>query len=125
LARADVSEGSLVKAAAVRALLRQRAVQSGLVDEFADSAGIDGAIEELLEQEVKTPELPTEDECLRFYQDNLKKFRSGDIVYVRHILCAITPGAPLELLRHKAEPTLHDLMHERERFAELAREYSN
>jgi peptidyl-prolyl cis-trans isomerase C len=116
---------AIAKAAAVRELLRQRAIETGLLEEFADDAEVDAAIEALLEREVKTPELPVQEECLRFYQANQQKFRSGEIVFARHILFAITPGAPLEMIRAKAEQTLQELMHHPERFAEFAGEYSN
>lgn len=121
----DVSAEAIAKAAAVRELLRQRAMEKGLLEVDADDTAVDSAIEKLLEQEVKTPELPTREECQRFYDANLQKFQSGEIVYARHILFAVTPGAPLEMIRTKAEQTLHDLMHQPERFSEFAREYSN
>jgi len=124
-AREDVSPDAIARAAAVRELLRQRAVEKGLLETDADHATVDDAIEELLEQEVNIPELPTREECLRFYNANLQKFQSGEIVYARHILFAVTPGAPLDLIRTRAEQTLHELMHNPDRFSELAHECSN
>jgi peptidyl-prolyl cis-trans isomerase C len=124
-AREDVSPDAIARAAAVRELLRQRAVEKGLLESDADHTKVDDAIEELLEQEVIIPELPAREECLRFYNANLQKFQSGEIVYARHILFAVTPGAPLELIRAKAEQTLHELMHNPDHFSDLARECSN
>ena len=54
------------EAAAVRDLLRQRALAIGLVADGADAGEVDLAIERLLEREVKTPE-PTDEECRRHY----------------------------------------------------------
>ncbi len=119
------SPEAVARAAAVRELLRQRAIEMGLLGTDADETTADAAIEELLEQEVETPELPTREECLRFYNSNLQMFQSGELVYARHILFAVTPGAPLEMIRSKAEQTLHELLHSPERFSQLAREYSN
>jgi peptidyl-prolyl cis-trans isomerase C len=51
-------------AAAVRELLRQRAVDLGLVAADADEAEADAGIERLLEREVQVPE-PGEAECRR------------------------------------------------------------
>ena len=71
-----------------------------------------------------TPE-PTDEECSRFYATHLDQFSSGDLVYARHILFAVTPGAPLQAIRAKAEETLLTLQREPERFEALARECSN
>jgi peptidyl-prolyl cis-trans isomerase C len=112
------------RAAAVRELLRQRAVAAGLLDAGAGEDFVNEAIEALLEREVRTPE-PDEAECRRWYDAQPEAFRSGDLVFVRHILFAVTPGVPVEALRRKAEETLHALRKDPERFAELAAELSN
>jgi len=112
------------RAAAVRELLRQRAVAAGLLDAGAGEDFVNEAIEALLEREVRTPE-PDEAECRRWYNAQPEAFRSGDLVFVRHILFAVTPGVPVEALRRKAEETLHALRKDPERFAELAAELSN
>jgi peptidyl-prolyl cis-trans isomerase C len=109
---------------AVRSLLRSRAVEQGLLRDQHDEAGVTAAIELLLEREVVTPE-PTDEECSRFYATHLDQFSSGDLVYARHILFAVTPGAPLQAIRAKAEETLLALQREPERFEALARECSN
>ena len=54
------------RTAAVRELLRQRAVVLGLIAASASEAG-DDILERLLDLEVSTPD-PTEEECRRFYQ---------------------------------------------------------
>jgi peptidyl-prolyl cis-trans isomerase C len=112
------------RASAVRELLRQRAVAAGLLADDAGEDFVNEAIEALLEREVRTPE-PEEDECRRWYDAHPEAFRSGDLVFVRHILFAVTPGVPVEPLRRKAEETLHELHRHPERFADLAAERSN
>lgn len=111
-------------AEAVRLLLVQRAVQVGLCDAGADAHTAEAAIEQLLDREAPTPE-PTEAECRRYYAAHTADYRSGDLVFARHILFAVTPGAPIELLRRKAEDTLHEVRAHPDRFAALARERSN
>jgi peptidyl-prolyl cis-trans isomerase C len=108
----------------IRALLRSRALEQGLISEQHNEADVTAAIEVLLEQEVVTPE-PTDEECSRFYAMHLDQFSPGDLVYARHILFAVTPGAPLQAIRAKAEETLLTLQREPERFETLARECSN
>jgi peptidyl-prolyl cis-trans isomerase C len=112
-------------AAAVRELLRQRAVALGLLDGAGiDAAGVDAAIERVLEREVKTPE-PSEAECRTYYEANAARFTSGELVAARHILFQVTPGTPVQVLRAKAEAVLSELLRAPDRFAALARECSN
>jgi len=111
-------------AAAAHELLRQRALSLGMVTGDADAEAVDAAIERLLEREVKTPE-PTETECRQYYDANAKRFVSGELVAARHILFQLTPGAPVNALRAKAELTLSELMEAPERFEQLAKACSN
>jgi peptidyl-prolyl cis-trans isomerase C len=108
----------------VRSLLRLRAIEQGLLQEQDDEVTLSAAIETLLDRDVATPD-PTEEECARFYATHLEQFSSGDLVYARHILFAVAPGAPLQALRAKAEETLLALQLDCTRFAALARECSN
>lgn len=112
------------EAAAARELLRQRAVATGLATGDADDAAVEAAIERLLEREVAIPE-PTEPECRRFYDANLARYKSGELVAARHILFQITEGAPLPALRARAEGALGEVLRDPARFADLARECSN
>lgn len=91
--------------AAVRELLRQRAVRYELLAADAEGEAVTAGIERLLEREVTTPS-PTVEECRRHYEAHREAFRSGDIVFARHILFQIAPGSSVNLVRAKAEQTL-------------------
>ncbi|MFN3861508.1 MAG: peptidylprolyl isomerase [Roseateles sp.] len=96
-------------------LLRQRAMQLGLLDADdptpeagAISEAASAAIEALLAQELAGPE-PDEAACRRHYEANAKHFAQGERLQVRHILFAVTPGVDVGLLRQKAEGHLIEL----------------
>jgi peptidyl-prolyl cis-trans isomerase C len=111
--------------AAVRELLRQRAVAVGLLDATAeDDAAVDEAVEALMEKEVATP-VPTEAECRRYYEQNPAEFESGDLVHARHILFQVTPQVNVPQMRARAEEALNTLLAEPDRFAAMAAELSN
>jgi peptidyl-prolyl cis-trans isomerase C len=121
----DAAPWPSAELAAVRELLRQRAIACGLLaDGAADEAAVSGAIEKLLEQEVTTPE-PTEPECRRYYDAHSDSFRSGDLVLARHILFQVTQGAPIAQIRARAEQVLGELLAAPDRFGDVAREMSN
>jgi peptidyl-prolyl cis-trans isomerase C len=84
----------------------------------------DERIEELLELEVADAE-PGEEECRRYYERNSGRFSCGELVEASHILFALTPRVPPERLRGKAAEVHAMAARDPQRFAELAREYSN
>ena len=108
----------------LRELLARRAADLGLLAVEASESEVDAAIERLLDREVVTPE-PTDEECSRYYALHPEEFTSGDLVFARHILFAVTPGAPLALIRTKAENVLEELRSDPSHFADLAARYSN
>ncbi|MGH7090199.1 MAG: peptidylprolyl isomerase, partial [Stellaceae bacterium] len=110
--------------AAVRELLRQRAVATGLLAAGANDAEVEAAIERLLEQEVPVP-APGEAECRRYYDGHPNEFRSGDLAFVHHILFQVTPGVPVNPVRAIAERTLMAVLADPGDFAAQARELSN
>jgi peptidyl-prolyl cis-trans isomerase C len=110
--------------AAVRELLRQRAVAVELLAEDAGGDQVDAAVEALLAREVATP-TPTDAECRRYYDQHSQEFESGDLVHVRHILFQVTPRVNVPEMRARAEQALNELLREPERFAAMARELSN
>lgn len=103
----------------LRQVLLQEAQRLGI-----GGAGEDERIEGLFAREVQVPQAD-EAACLRYYQANTERFRSGDMVEARHILFQVTPSAPLELLRETAGLILAELQVRPGRFEELARQYSN
>ncbi|MDE2377912.1 peptidylprolyl isomerase [Bradyrhizobium sp.] len=111
--------------AAVRELLRQRAIAVGVIDSDTRNEGeVSAAIETLLRQEVRTPE-PIEAECRRYYEHHRHEFESGELVHARHILFQVAPGVNVGALREHAEQTLNELLGQPERFAAVALELSN
>ncbi len=121
----DVERWPSAELAAVRELLRQRAIARGFLStDIDDNHEIEGAIERLLGEEVQVP-TPTEAECRRYYETRHKEFTSGDLVHARHILLQVTPGVDVAQLRARAERTLVELLQTPERFAAMACELSN
>jgi peptidyl-prolyl cis-trans isomerase C len=120
----DPAGNASPQAAAVRELLRQRAVAAGLAAPDVSGEPADAAIERLLEKEVTTPE-PGEEECRRYYDAHPAEFASGELAFARHILFQVTPGAPVPAIRAKAELTLGELSKDASKFEPLARELSN
>jgi peptidyl-prolyl cis-trans isomerase C len=110
------------RALVVRELLTQRARATGLL--AADAEIDDDAIDQLLAMECATP-LPSEDECRRYYTANAAKFRSPDLVFARHILFALPPGAAMASIRARAEQSLRELKQHPDRFEALAASQSN
>jgi peptidyl-prolyl cis-trans isomerase C len=119
------AEDTTRELAAARELLRQRAVEVGLLEPGETSeAAASQALEALLAREVVTPE-PTEEECRRYYEGHPQEFQSGDLVHARHILFQVTPSVRVPEIRGRAEQTLNELLREPERFAAVAAELSN
>ncbi len=117
-------------------LLRQRAVDAGLLADTTDparpvapapDAAARDAIEALLDAEVVSPE-PGEAECLRHYEANRNRWIVGQALHVRHILFAVTPGVNVHALAQRAETALLELSRKgvpAGRFEQLAAELSN
>ena len=118
------AKGTAPELAAVRELLRQRAIELRLLAPDAGDDAVEAGIERLLEREVKTPS-PSEEECRRYYEAHRHRFRSGDLVSVRHILFQVAPGSPLQLIREQAEETLAQLLAAPDEFAASALTLSN
>jgi len=121
----EVSRWPSPEVAAVRELLRQRAMAVGILPpDVDDDEPIGAAIERLLAEEVSVPS-PTEAECQRYYENHLQEFQSGDLVYARHILFQVTPSVSVPEIRAGAERALSELLAEPDRFATMAGELSN
>lgn len=126
-ANAPIPLKAAVEALVVREVLLQAARNKlGAEQEASETDALieDALIERLIELEVTSP-VPTEEECETYYRKNLEQFRNGDLVEASHILFQVTPSVPLDALRAKAEEILQQVLAHPERFAELARTYSN
>lgn len=84
----------------------------------------DAMLAAILQREVITPEVD-EAACRQHYEQNLGRFTSGEWAEVEHILFAVTPSAPLEALRQRAEATLQELQAQPDTFAATALALSN
>jgi peptidyl-prolyl cis-trans isomerase C len=120
----DVDPWPSAEVAVVHELLRQRALSLGLLGPDAAADAVGASIEQLLECEVETPS-PTEEECRRYYETHREEFRSGDLVFARHILFQITPGSNLDLIRAQAEQTLAQVLAAPDEFEACALTLSN
>lgn len=114
-------------------LLRQRAVQTGLLPRAnvlvapTLSAEERTVIENMLDAAVTTMQ-PTDEECRRYYEAHKEQFIVGQALHVRHILFAVTPGVNVHALTQRAEAALLDLIRKdvpAGRFEQLAAQLSN
>lgn len=115
----------------VRARLLARAGELGLLEgagadrvAFASREAEDAVIEKVLALELPEAQ-PSAQECLRYYEANLRRFTAGELVEASHILFAMTPRVPPERLRAKAAEVHARATREPQQFAALAREFSN
>ncbi|MEZ5647087.1 MAG: peptidylprolyl isomerase [Burkholderiaceae bacterium] len=126
-------EAEALRERALAELLRQRAVQRGLLPrhtglmapELGDAER--QVIEDMTDDEVRTP-APTADECRRYYEANKAHFIVGQSLHVRHILFAVTPGVDVHALTRRAEAALLELARKDVapgHFEQLAAELSN
>ena len=120
----DMAAWPTPQLAAVHELLRQRACELGWIADGASDADVERAIERVLTDEVAAPE-PTDEECERWFGANKQRFRSGDLVFARHILFQVTPGSPVPAVRGVAESMLQELKADPDLFEARAKEHSN
>lgn len=119
------------RALVIRELLVQEANRLGLaatpasLGEGRRETDEDGLVRALLEQQVSAP---TADEaaCRRYYEQNLRRFRSETLFEARHILFPAPEHdqAARERARDEALAVLAELREAPERFAELAAHHS-
>ncbi len=119
------------RALVVKELLLQEAGAKGIVAEpeaLGDGrreADVDAAIRALVEQEVNTPSAGEED-CRRYYEANLARFRSETLYEARHILFAapLSDEAARGRAKADAETAIAALGEDPSRFAALALAHS-
>jgi peptidyl-prolyl cis-trans isomerase C len=134
-AAGETLSGEELRQRACTELLRQAAIDNGLLD-AADPVSGDGttsvaatqAIDALLDRELQIPE-PTEEACRRFHAAHRSRYTIGERVHARHVLFAVTPGVEVAALRKRAESCLLDLRcadtKTDDRFSRVAGELSN
>jgi peptidyl-prolyl cis-trans isomerase C len=114
-------------------VLRQEAVRQGLLVDVPTemaatlSAQQQQVIKDMLDTAVLTP-VPTPEACQRYYDAHKPRYTHGQMAHLRHILFAVTPGVPVQMLAERAEATLLELTHKdvpTDRFALMAAELSN
>jgi peptidyl-prolyl cis-trans isomerase C len=121
-ARALTVRELLLQAAARRGIDRPDPPEQGEDERETDDEAL---IRTLIAREVRTPE-PDEAGCRRFYEQNLKRFRSPDLFEAAHILF---PAAPEDAdasarAKEQASTVLHDVLAAPQRFSDLARALS-
>jgi peptidyl-prolyl cis-trans isomerase C len=120
------------RALVVRELLVQESKRLGIEAEpLCDPEGRsetpeEAAMRALIEREVVTPE-PDEAACLRFYEQNRQRFRSGDLYEAAHILIAAPRSDPAARAsaRATADTILRAVRADPALFAEFARSHSD
>lgn len=129
----EEARAAAARALAVRELLLQEAARRGidrpdsLQHAEADERETDdeALIRTLIAREVETPQ-PDEATCRRFYEQNLKRFRSPDLFEAAHMLFPADPNDADATARAKeqAGAVLAEVLAHPQRFADLARETS-
>ena len=120
------------RALVVRELLLQESARLDIrAEPLRDPEGRSETAEEaamrvLIEREVVTPQ-PDEAACLRFYEQNRQRFRSGDLYEAAHILIAAphTDVAARATARTTADTILSAVRADPALFAEFARSHSD
>ncbi len=120
------------RALIVRELLRQESVRLGVTaepesdDEGRTETAEEAAMRALITRQVATPE-PDEESCRRFYNQNVSRFRTGDLYEAAHILIAAPRDdfAARDAARAKADGILAALTAAPDSFAAYAREQSD
>ena len=121
--RALVVRELLLQAAARRGIDRPDPPERGEADERETDD--EALIRTLIAREITTPE-PDDATCRRFYDRNLKRFRSPDLFEAAHILFPADPADAdaSASAKEKAAAVLAEVLAAPQRFADLAREMS-
>jgi peptidyl-prolyl cis-trans isomerase C len=122
-ARALALRELLLQAAARRGIDRPDPPERGEADERETDD--EALIRTLIAREITTPE-PDDATCRRFYDRNLKRFRSPDLFEAAHILFPADPADAdaSASAKEEAAAVLAEVLAAPQRFADLAREMS-
>ncbi len=125
--RPEQARADAARALVVRELLRREAARLGFAEGTSDSRHTDEEvqIQRLIEQMVED-RVPTEDDCRRYFEQNIERFRSPDRVHVRHILLAAPADdvAGRFKARTQAEQLITELNAQPHLFSDLALRHS-
>ena len=117
---------SASKALVIRELLLQKAKSTGISDlESEDEKAEEEAINRLLDQQIKPPQI-SEKQCKEYFYANRDKFCSPVLLEARHILLLAAPDDEQERAEMKslAQVLIAILKKSTEQFPDLARQYS-
>lgn len=121
------------RALVVRELLLQAAESLGIaepdplqIEDGSAETREEALIRTVIAREIKTPE-PDEAACRRYYENNLRRFRSEDLFEGAHILFMADPADAAATARAKAraEAALAAVLDRPRSFADMARELSD
>ena len=87
------------KALVIQELLRQQAVENGMLEDTADMDAVEAAALKLMETQVTTPEADSI-ACRRYYDQNIERFR-------------VAKGSKMPLPFDKVEDRIRDYLHTR------------
>lgn len=87
------------KALVIQELLRQQAIEKGMLEDTADTEAVETAALRLMETQVTTPEADSV-ACRRYYDQNIQRFK-------------IAEGSKLPLPFDKVEDRIRDYLHTR------------
>jgi len=126
-------DGEALRELVYTELLRQQAVQAGLLPrravfeapELGESERT--VLEAMVDAAVQVP-APTQEECQRYYAARKNQYVVGQTVRLRHILFAVTPGVNVQSLSVHADKALISLLGKNipfDFFGKLAGDLSN
>ena len=123
------SRADAARALVVRELLRREIERLGLAETSAPigrESDEEAAIRTLLESQLE-PRVPTEDDCVRYFEQNRPRFHSPDRIRVRHILCgaAVDDVDGRVKMRLQAEAMIAQVKDDPMAFTELAMRHSD
>lgn len=123
------SRADAARALVVRELLRREIERLGLTASAVPvgrETDEEAAIRTLLEREVER-RVPSEDDCLRYFEQNRERFRSPDRIRVRHILLAAPANDVAGRLkaRSEGERLIAELQADPVLFADFAMRHSH
>lgn len=123
------SRADAARALVVRELLRREIEQMGLAAAAAPigrESDEEAAIRTLLESQLES-RVPSQDDCIRYYEQNRARFHSPDRIRVRHVLCAaaVDDVDGRVKARLQAEAMVKQLQADPMAFTELAMRHSD